>query len=180
MKTPCTRFTSSRAAVLCAALAFLTFKSSAAPATWTGASGTDTNWSTGGNWTGGTGTAGVPGASDDVVFGNAGAGTTFGAISNVVDSTAGNFAGYVSSLSFTNATSGTIQNTLIAPGVTLNVTNNTGPFGSVLFVGSPIAAGANVTMTAAITGPGATLNVNNLNANISLSVNLAAAARLVF
>lgn len=136
---------------------------------WTGSSGTDTNWSTGGNWLNGSGTGGVPGPSDDVVFGAAGSGTSVSGISNVVDSTSGNFLGSIGSLSYTNNVGGSFQNTLIEPGLTLNVTNNTGPFGSALFVGTPTAGSAAVTITASITGPGATLNVSNTNAVISLT-----------
>src|SRR5579871_5250236 len=91
-----------RLAVSCAgaAIVMLTLLCSetpaaAAPTVWTGASGTDTNWSNGANWSGGTGTGGVPSGGDDVLFGNAGVTTTFGAISNVVDSTSGNFSGYI-------------------------------------------------------------------------------------
>ncbi|TAK98929.1 MAG: hypothetical protein EPO07_11290, partial [Verrucomicrobia bacterium] len=120
----------------------------AAVAVWSGASGTDTNWSTGGNWIGGTGTAGVPGSTDDVIFGNTGAATSITSISNVLDGTGGNFAGTLFSLAYTNAVTGTYQNTLIAPGTTLNLTNNTGPFGTALFVGTPTAAAANASIVA--------------------------------
>ncbi|HXT13681.1 MAG TPA: pectinesterase family protein [Candidatus Angelobacter sp.] len=169
MKTLPVRLTSLGAGIACLALALFTAQISAGAVIWTGASGTDTNWSDGGNWSGGTGTAGTPGGSDDVIFNMTGAGTTFGSISNVVDDTSGNFGGYVSSLSYTNNTGGSIQNTLIAPGVTLNLTNNTGPFGTALFVGTPTAAAANAAIVASIIGPGATLNVNNTNANISIT-----------
>lgn len=141
----------------------------AATVIWTAGSTTDTNWSNGANWSGGTGTGGVPGSSDDVVFGALGSSTSFTAISNVVDSTSGNFGGIIGSLAYTNNVSGTFQNTLIAPGLTLTITNNTGPFGSALFVGTPTAGTAAATITANISGPGATLNVNNTNAVISLS-----------
>src|SRR4029077_3737332 len=102
-------------------------------ATWT--SVTDTNWSAGANWTGGTGTAGVPASTDNVVFGNTGNATTITAISNVVDSTGGNFGGTISSLQYTNSFNGSYQNTRIASGVTLNITNNTAPFNSAIYVG---------------------------------------------
>jgi len=140
----------------------------AAPTVWTGASGTDTNWSNGANWLGGSGTGGVPDGDDDVLLGNIGAATTFGAISNVVDGTSGNFGGYIGTLQFTNGINGSSENMLIAPGVTLNVTNNTGPFGSVLFVGAPSTVSAG-SIVGSITGPGAALNVNNPSGTISLT-----------
>jgi pectin methylesterase-like acyl-CoA thioesterase len=146
---------------------------------WTGSSGTDTNWSTGGNWLNGSGTGGVPGPADDVVFGVAGSGTSVNGISNVVDSTSGNFLGSIGSLSYTNNGGGSFQNTLIEPGLTLNVTNNTGPFGSALFVGTPTQASAAVTITASISGPGATLNVSNTNAVISISQSASSSALAV-
>ena len=170
MKTPLTRLTVSSAG---AAIVMLTLFCSerpavAAEAVWTGASGTDTNWSTGGNWSGGSGTGGVPDGDDDVLFGNVGVSTTFGVISNVVDSTSGNFGGYIGTLQFTNTINNASQNMLIAPGVTLNVTNNTGPFGSVLFAGTATAGGA-ASIVGSVTGPGGTLNVNNTNGTISLT-----------
>src|SRR5208282_3025596 len=88
--------------------------SRAGTAYWT-PGGTDTNWSTGGNWICGTGTLGVPGPTDSVVFGPAGTNTVAFVISNYVDSVTGNFGGTIGSLQYTN-TAG-YHNTLIAPGV---------------------------------------------------------------
>jgi pectin methylesterase-like acyl-CoA thioesterase len=142
----------------------------AATILWTGRSGTDTNWSTPNNWTNTAAlTAPVPTGSDDVVFGNTGAVASSLAISNYIDSTSGNFLGTVGSLSFTNNVNSTFQNTLIAPGLTLTITNNTGPFGSLLFVGTPTAAAAGASMFASISGPGAALNLNNTNGILDLS-----------
>jgi len=141
----------------------------AAITVWTAGSTSSTNWSDGANWAGGTGTAGVPASTDDVVFGAVGAAPSAASISNVVDSTSGNFGGTISSLSYTNNVVGTYQNTLIAPGVTLTITNNTGPFGTALFVGTPNAQGSNTAVFASISGPGAVLNINNTNANISIT-----------
>jgi pectin methylesterase-like acyl-CoA thioesterase len=157
-------------------IGLLTFSpwAQAGTAYWSAGSTSTTNWSDGGNWTGGTGTAGVPGSTDNVIFGNAGTNSS-GATSsstvfdNVVDSTNGYFAGTISSLAYTNNGSVSYHNTLIAPNVTLNITNNTGPFGSALFVGTPTAAAANASIYATISGPGATLNVNNTNAVISIT-----------
>jgi pectin methylesterase-like acyl-CoA thioesterase len=154
----------------------LTFspRAQAGTAFWSAGSTSSTNWSDGGNWTGGTGLAGVPGSTDNVMFGNSGtsvsgvtsSSTVFG---NVVDSTSGNFAGTIYSLAFTNGVTGSYQNMLIAPNVTLNITNNTGPFGSALFVGTPANPGATATIYATISGPGGTLNVSNNNAVISIT-----------
>jgi pectin methylesterase-like acyl-CoA thioesterase len=155
--------------VFFAGLLMMSPTSRAGAAFWTGASGTDTNWSNGGNWSGGGGTAGVPASTDDVVFGNIGTATSITGISNVVDNTSGNFSGTISSLSYTNNTAGSYQNTLIAPGVTLTITNNTGPFGSALFVGTPTAGAAAASIFASISGSGATLNINNTNAIIDLT-----------
>jgi len=157
-------------------IGLLTFspRAQAGTAYWSAGSTSTTNWSDGGNWTGGTGPAGVPGSTDDVIFGNAGTNSS-GATSsstvfdNVVDSTNGNFAGTIFSLSYTNNGSVSYHNTLIAPNVTLNITNNTGPFGSALFVGTPTAGTVAASIYATISGPGATLNVNNANAVISIS-----------
>jgi pectin methylesterase-like acyl-CoA thioesterase len=134
---------------------------------WTAGGGADTSWSTGANWLNGSGTGGVPGSTDNVVFGDAGNATAFANISNVVDSTSGNFAGTISSLAFTNSVGFSWQNMLIASGLTLTITNNTGPFGSALFLGSPTVA-VNNTNYASIQGPGATLNINSPNGLIDV------------
>ncbi|HXC99538.1 MAG TPA: hypothetical protein VN048_09365, partial [Verrucomicrobiae bacterium] len=132
----------------------------AGSAFWIG--GVDTNWSTGGNWSGGSGTLGVPGATDNVVFGPIGASPTSDAVSNYVDGVLGNFAGTIGSLQYTNAAN--FQNTLIAPSVTLNITGATLAItgqtaaGNALMVGQGAAGG---TENATISGPGATLNVSN-------------------
>jgi LEA14-like dessication related protein len=137
----------------------------AGTAYWSGGDPT-TSWSAGDNWSGGTGPAGIPAATQNVVFGNVGNSTSITAISNTVDSS---FPGIISSLAFTNSVSGSYQNTLIAPGVTLTITNKTGPFGSALFVGTPTAAAAAASTFASIQGPGAILNVSNSSACISIS-----------
>jgi pectin methylesterase-like acyl-CoA thioesterase len=132
----------------------------AGSATWAG--GVDTNWSTGGNWTGGSGTLGVPGPTDNVLFSTAGEATTSTAISNYVDGVSGNFAGTIGSLQYINPAN--FQNTLIAPNVTLNITGATAAVGGqtaagdVLIAGSGTAGGA---VSATISGPGAVLNASN-------------------
>src|SRR5579864_8219437 len=85
----------------------------AATIVWSGASGVDTNWSDSANWVGGI----LPGPSDDVKFFDMGAGAQ-GVVSNVVD---GAFGGYIGTLQYGNTNNS--HTTLIASGVTLNVTN---------------------------------------------------------
>ena len=128
----------------------------AAVATWTGASGTDTNWSNGGNWSS---TPTAPGATDDVLFDVTGAVTPAGTINNVVD---GSFAGSILSLQY-GQTANT-HTTLIEPGQTLTVN---GPGG--LRVGTTADPVAALTVNAAVTGTGGTLNVNNATANIVIN-----------
>lgn len=129
---------------------------------WVGASATDTNWSDALNWAG---TGAAPTNVDNVYFGSVGSVVGSLAVSNVVDATFASHGGTISSLSYTNITANSFQNTLIAPGVTLNITNNTGPFNSALFLGSAIGT-VSASMFGSISGAGATLNINNTNANI--------------
>ena len=150
MKTPRPRFASSRAAVLCAALTLFALKSSAATATWTGTSGIDTNWSTGGNWLGGSGAGGVPTSADDVKFFDTGSVVTASNVNNAVDL---GFGGTINSLQYGN-TNGT-HTTFITGGATLNVTGVGG-----LTVGTLTDVSASQIVNATITGAGA-LNVNN-------------------
>jgi autotransporter-associated beta strand protein len=60
-----------KCAVVCCTIAFFAIAQSAyaANATWKNTGGTD--WNTGGNWTGGTGTGGIPGSADVATFGGA-------------------------------------------------------------------------------------------------------------
>src|SRR5690349_18683318 len=84
------------ALVLAAGFVLSATSAGAGTAVWTAGGGADTNWSTAANWTGGTGTAGVAGSLDNVVFNSVGTATSVAGISNVVDSTGGNFAGTIS------------------------------------------------------------------------------------
>jgi hypothetical protein len=79
--------------VCLASAAALNLPASAATVIWNGASGTDTNWSTVGNWIGGV----APGAADDVKFLNDGADSVPGNINNTVDSL---FSGSVLTLQY--------------------------------------------------------------------------------
>lgn len=136
--------------------------------TWSGS--IDTNWSNGGNWSGGSGTDGVPSATDNVIFGPVGASATAGSVSNYVDGVLGDFGGTIASLQYTNPAN--FQNTLIAPGVTLNVTGATVAVpsltaaGNVLLVGQGASGGS---VNATIAGPGAVLNVSNTAAEFIVS-----------
>ena len=122
---------------------------------WQGTSGTDTNWSNGANWVGGV----APGGGDDVKFFNIGTNAAANIPNNLVDS---GFAGFIGSLQYGN-TNG-FHTTSIAAGQTLNITNTGG-----VFVGTPTDIAVADTNRVTISGLGATLNVNNTNANISLN-----------
>jgi hypothetical protein len=128
---------------------------------WTSGSGTDTNWSTGANWTNATaGTAGTaPASGDDTKFFDAGAVVPVSTINNLVD---GLFGGTIASLQYGN-TNGA-HTTLILPGQTLSITGTGG-----LLVGTPGDVGIAKNLTNTITGAGATLNLNNSSANLTLN-----------
>jgi pectin methylesterase-like acyl-CoA thioesterase len=113
---------------------------------------------------------GVPGGTDNVVFGPVGASATAGAISNYVDGVLGNFGGTIGSLQYTNPAN--FQNTLIAPNVTLNVTGATVAIAGLTAAGNAMMVGQGATggsVNATITGPGATLNVSNSAAEFIVS-----------
>jgi pectin methylesterase-like acyl-CoA thioesterase len=133
----------------------------AATIVWSGASGTDTNWSNGNNWVGNA----APGGGDDAKFFNAGTNGTAGTPDNLVD---GIFPGNIGSLQYGN-TNG-FHTTAIASGQTLNITNTGG-----LIVGTPTDIAVAYTNRATITGSGGTLNVSNTTAVISLNQGTATA-----
>jgi len=135
--------------------------SDAATAYWT-PGGSDTNWSTGANWIGGSGTAGVPGQTDSVVFGPAGTIAAPFVISNYVDSVSGNFGGTIGSLQYTNGAN--YHNTLIAPGISLMITNTNSTITSVQAGGASLMVGGSASGTSGgttVSGPGASLIVSN-------------------
>lgn len=117
----------------------------AASVTWDNAAGGD--WSVGANWSGGTGTGGIPGPADDVFFGDvlAGNGTT-------VDE---DFT--IDSLSYSQD-NGDAQSTTINPGVTLQITD--GGTGNVLFVGSTTATTTSTTQVPVTIEGAGTLSLN--------------------
>lgn len=126
----------------------------AATIAWSGASGTDTNWSNGNNWVG----AVAPGGGDDVKFFDPGTNLTLGLPNSLVD---GAFVGYIGSLQIGN-TNG-MHTIVIAAGQTLSVTNGN------LSVGTPNDPVAARNLTNTITGAGATLMVSNAAANIGIN-----------
>ena len=97
---------------------------SAAPVLWSGAGGDD-NWSTPGNWSGGT-----P-AGNDVFFGEldaTGSSGPFGTANNIVNSSLD-----ISRLSYTNQITVGYHTTEISSGVTLTLTNS----GNTILVNQP-------------------------------------------
>ncbi len=122
---------------------------------WQGASGTDTNWSNGVNWFGGT----APGGGDDVKFFNAGTNLLTGVPNNLVDT---GFAGFIGSLQY-GSTNG-FHTTSIAAGQTLYITNTGG-----LTAGTSVDPGVAMNFTNSIVGVGAALVVSNATANISIN-----------
>ena len=152
MKTVCIR--TGLVSVVILTLSMLAPRLAAGTIIWSGASGTDTNWSNGNNWI----NAVAPGSGDDVKFFNTGTNMTQGLPNNQVD---GLFGGTIASLQY-GSTNG-FHTTVITNGMTLNVTGANG-----LIVGTPGDLGVSHTNYATITGAGGTLNVNNSSAVISL------------
>jgi hypothetical protein len=118
----------------------------------------DTNWSSGYNWTNlSVGGTGFPTVSNQVIFTDAGAVGSAGLVNNLVDSS---FPGIIASLQYSN-TSGYYHTTEIPPGQTLSII---GPGG--LTDGSTNADfGLTTTNWATIAGPGV-LSVSNAAAVI--------------
>ncbi len=119
---------------------------------WSGASGTDTNWSDAANWTGGV----VPGGADDAKFIDAGS-ATFPNTNNVVDANL-----TISSLQY--AETNNSHTTLIANGVTLTITNTGG-----LIAATPADPVVIKLITNSITGGQGTLLVTNAGAALSVN-----------
>jgi polygalacturonase len=142
----------------CWAVLALACAAQAGTVVWNGASGTNTNWSNGTNWAG----SASPAAADDVKFFDAGAVATVSNINNVVD---GAFNGTIGSLQYGNTNN--FHTTLISAGQTLNLTGTNGL--SVFMPAQDTAAGPAKSVFAMITGPGATLNLGNTNANLVIN-----------
>ena len=126
---------------------------SAANVIWTAASGTDTNWSNGANWSG----ASAPGGADDVRFFDTGTNGTIGLPNSFVD---GVFAGTIGSLQL-GQTNG-FHTIAIASGQTLNITNGN------LIVGTAGDINLVRNLTNTILGA-STLNFDNTNFNLVLA-----------
>ncbi len=134
-----------------AALCLVGFQqAAAAPAVWTGASGTDTNWSNGLNWDINT----PPGTADDVFF-SAGGVVYDTSINNAVDGST-----TINSLSYTQTGASTYQNTFIGDAQALTIYNTTTT--NAVFVGSGVDSG-NVDTLATISGPNGALDVTASN-----------------
>ena len=142
-------------AALCLAAAF---SAPAATNTWTGASGSDLNWSTAGNWD-----PAIPTAGDDVSFFTNGVAFDV-SVNNTVDVDT-----MVQSLSFThtNAANGiqTFHNTYINDGRTLLVMNTLSS--DALFVGSGLNL-VNASTRATISGYNGTLVVEAASGNFNV------------
>jgi hypothetical protein len=145
------------------ASATLTIANTLPAGLWTGASGEEVDWSDGENWGNGL----FPGPADNVKFYDLGATNAAGAINNVVDA----------NLTINSLQSGQTNGshaTLIAPGVTLTVTGNTGANGYSLFAGTASDNGSNQAVTAAITGAGGALVISNSTGSVNFSQGAAA------
>jgi fibronectin-binding autotransporter adhesin len=116
--------------------------------------GTDTNWSTAGNWS----PPGPPNSGKDVMFFNTGIAGAAGTVDNVVDS---NFT--IGSLTYGNTNN--YHTTLIKSGVTLTVGGDT--IGLVAGTGTDNGVSQQTINT--ITGIGGILTVTNTSANVYVS-----------
>ncbi len=119
---------------------------------WSGASGTDTNWSTPSNWTG----VVVPGGADDAKFIDTGA-VAFPNINNFIGA---NFT--IGSLQYANTNNS--HTTLIANGIALTITNTGG-----LIAATPGDPGVAKLITNSVTGAQGTLILTNAAAVISIN-----------
>lgn len=120
---------------------------------WNGANiATDTNWSDNLNWIGNV----APGNADDVKFYDTGS-STYSNINNIVNANT-----TIGSLQYGNTNNS--HTTLIANGVTLNITNTGG-----LIVATPADPAAAKLITNTIVGPQGTLSISNVSATISVN-----------
>ena len=137
-----------------AATVVMVIQLASAQSFWVGVNGVSlsTNWSDTANWS----TALSP-AGTDVVF-STNSVVALGTINNVVDAN-------VSIASLNYANTNLSHTTLVAPGVTLDITGSSGPNGAALFGGAPNTTDVPA-FTNRITGVGGTLTINNSGANI--------------
>ena len=130
----------------------LTFNTAhSATVIWNGASGTDTNWSTAGNWIGGV----APGAADDVKFFDDGADATPLNINNVVNSS---FGGSVLTMQYAHSNL-LYHTTFIPAGKTLTVLGD-------FTVGTEAIAAQNIDV--AFTGAGTVIISNTATADFTV------------
>jgi len=120
--------------------------------TWVGPDGTNMNWSDASNWQ----LPGAPGPTDTVFFDNTGMSFSAGAgsVDNIVDAN-------LTIAGLTMGESNGFHNTVINPGVTLTVSNNTAA--TVLLSGTETDAGSTGNLYNTISGAGASLVVYNTN-----------------
>jgi pectin methylesterase-like acyl-CoA thioesterase len=147
----CRAFRASAGLALALLLPAAALPARAATVAWSGASGTDTNWSNGNNWSG----LAVPTSSDDVKFLDVGTNSVPGVPDNLVD---GGFAGVIGSLQY--ASSNGFHTTFITNGATVNVIGSGG-----LTVGTLSDLGSATIVNETVTGPG-TLMVSNVAAPV--------------
>jgi hypothetical protein len=155
-----------RTLVLSSALVFVAHLAQATTYYWTNGNNANLNWSYAPNWS----PNGPPGSADTAIFNSSNAFTAGGGLSplgggtnaislanfnNIVDS---GFGGAIASLTYSN-TGANYNNTYLADGVTLNVTNT----GGFVCGSSSLDLGQAATLTT-IAGTNATLNVSNTNA----------------
>src|SRR4051812_1171047 len=157
MKTPLRPFGHATALFAFFAAAAIT---PAATVVWSGAdSATTTNWSDGLNWFGNL----APGQIDTALFSTNGTSAFSGAgsIDNIVS-----VNGTVAAVTY--APTNGFRNTLIAPGVTLTISNTTVTCS--ILSGTQTDAGGDCTVYNSVIGAGATLVVNSTNAGSALLV----------
>ncbi len=139
---------------------------------WSGASETDTNWSTSLNWTNlSTGGYGPPGPANNVIFAATGATPVVGAINNIVESTT-----TIKSLWYNHGATPNINHTTrINPGATLNIVGTTNITGGTGFTPANfsllVGTNGSVTpsMTATITGAGGSFNIDNTTGTVAIA-----------
>lgn len=144
----------------------------AATIVWSGASGAGTNWSTGGNWIGGT----APTASDDVKFFDAGATTTILSTNSLVDvsqSVIGiqfgqtnnhHLVGIAAGQTLTVNGGNFIVGSTADLGVAKNLTNGFAGIGGTLIYSNPVGVVAiQQGSAAAVTGTRGNLNLSGLD-----------------
>ena len=122
--------------------------------TWTGAAGSDLNWSTPGNWT----PPGPPGAADNAQFFDTGAASDTSTINNIV-------SGSLSINSLWYGQTNGVHNTQIAPGVTLTL-GGASSLGHALLVGTETQPSSTEVVNATLSGAGGTLRIDSTNADL--------------